>query len=287
MVFQFDIVDLGIGKTNKYEYEGFLLSEFKAVISKWQSFIEDSDGWTTAFCENHDQGRSVSRFANDSPEWRERSAKMLALAMCAMTGTLFIYQGQEIGMVNVPKDWPIGDYQDIESLNYYNSVAKRTNNDPKALGHVMKSIQILGRDHARVPMQWDSSPYAGFTSKKDGAWMRVNGSYEEINVESQLNQPASVLNFWKNMLKIRKEYRELFIHGSFHGYEMENENTFVFVKKFAASKAVVALNFTDREQEFNRPDIEGKWELLIRNIEGATGSENVLEAYEGRIYLVN
>ncbi|KAF4618418.1 hypothetical protein G7Y89_g14885 [Cudoniella acicularis] len=286
MVFQFDIVDLGTGKTHKYEYEGYQLSGMKEVIRKWQQFIDGSDGWTTAFCENHDQGRSVSRYTSDAPQWRERSAKMLAMMMCAMTGTLFIYQGQEIGMINAPKDWPIEDYKDIESVNYYNSVAQRTNNDPKALGHVMKSIQILGRDHARLPMQWDSTPYAGFTGKKDGAWMRTHDLYKEINVASQLNKPSSVLNFWKKMLKTRKDYKDLFIHGQFDAFDMQNQETFVFGKRFGNDRAVVALNFTDEEQVFKRPDVGGKMELLVGNVEGGDGSEEKLMPYEGRIYLV-
>jgi oligo-1,6-glucosidase len=286
MVFQFDIVDLGIGRTHKYEYEGYALSELKTVVSKWQSFIEGSDGWTTAFCENHDQGRSVSRFGCDEPEWRERSAKMLALMMCALTGTLFIYQGQEIGMVNAPKSWPISDYKDIESVNYYNSVAARTNNDPKALGHVMKSIQILGRDHARLPMQWDDSPHAGFTTKKDGAWMRVHDEYRSINVARQAKDPRSVLSFWKGMLKVRKEYRDLFIHGAFEAYDVQNEKTFLFGKRHQESRAVVALNFTSEQQGFTRPDVGGKWEFLVGNLEAADGTGDVLKPWEGRIYLV-
>lgn len=288
MVFQFDIVDLGSGKTHKYEYEDYKLSEMKEVVKKWQSFIDGSDGWTTAFCENHDQGRSVSRFASDAPQWRERSAKMLAIMMCAMTGTLFVYQGQEIGMINAPKDWPIEDYKDIESISYYNSVAERTNNDPKALGHVMHSIQILGRDHARLPMQWDNSAYAGFTGRKDGAWMRVNETYREgINVAAQQKNPRSVLNFWKKMLKMRKEYKDLFIHGSFHAFDMENQETFMFGKTFGRQKAVVVLNFTDEEQTFKLPDLDGKFQFLVGNVEGVNGTEENLQAYEGRIYLVN
>jgi len=286
MVFQFDIVDLGIGHTHKYEYQGYKLPELKAVVAKWQSFIEGSDGWTTAFCENHDQGRSVSRFASDAPEWRERSAKMLALMMCALTGTLFIYQGQEIGMINAPASWPIEDYKDIESINYYNSVAARTNNDPEALDRVMKSIQILGRDHARIPMQWDDSLYAGFTTKKDGAWMRVHDDYRSINVASQISNPKSVLNFWKKMLKVRKEYRELFIHGAFEAYDMDDEKTFVFGKRIGESRAIVVLNFTGVEQEFKRPGVGGKWELLAGNVEGVDGTEGKLSPWEGRIYLV-
>jgi len=286
MVFQFDIVDLGIGKTHKYEYEGYKLPELKAVIGKWQSFIEGSDGWTTAFCENHDQGRSVSRYASDKPEWRERSAKMLAMMMCAMTGTLFIYQGQEIGMINVPKDWSIEDYKDIESVNYYNSVVERTKNDPKAVAHVMNGVQTVGRDNARLPMQWDSTPYSGFTTKKDGAWMKTHDLYKEINVASQLHDRESVLNFWKNMINLRKKYMDLFIHGAWQGYEMENEETFVFGKSFGKDGAIVALNFTDKPQVFKRPDVGGKLNLLVSNVEGVDGTEEKLEGYEGRIYLV-
>ena len=87
------------------------LTKMKSIVEKWQSFIEGTDGWTTAFCENHDNGRSVSRFGSDAPEFREISAKMLALMMVTMTGTLFIYQGQEIGMINAPREWPIEEYK--------------------------------------------------------------------------------------------------------------------------------------------------------------------------------
>ncbi|TVY23949.1 Alpha-glucosidase [Lachnellula hyalina] len=285
MIFQFDIVDLGGGKIHKYEYEGYQLSEMKAIIAKWQQFIDGSDGWTTVFCENHDQGRSVSRFASDAPEWRERSSKLLAIMMCAMTGTLFIYQGQEIGMINAPTAWPIEYYKDIEALNYYHSVAKRTNNDTEALAHVMKSIQILGRDHARLPMQWDSTPYAGFTGKKDGAWMRTHDLYKEINVASQLNAPDSVLNFWKKMLQTRKAHKDLFIHGRFETFDMDNQETFVFGKTFGQDRAVVALNFTDSEQPFKRPQGQGKMQLLVSNVGGVDGTEDILLPYEGRVYL--
>lgn len=287
MVFQFDIVDLGQGTPHKYDFTPWKLPQMKEIAQKWQSFISGTDGWTTAFCENHDQGRSVSRYASDKPEWRERSAKMLALMMAAMTGTLFVYQGQEIGMINAPKEWPIEDYQDIEALNYYKSVAQRTGNDPATLDHVMKSIQILGRDHARLPMQWDDSSYAGFTTKKSGAWMRVNDIYKEINVASQQKDPASVLNFWKQVLKIRKEYKDLFVYGEFETLDMENEQTFTFTKTFGKDKAVVVLNFTPDEQIFKRPDVGGKMRLLAGNVEGVDGTEVTLQGYEGRIYLVN
>jgi oligo-1,6-glucosidase len=150
----------------------------------------------------------------------------------------------------------------------------------------MKSMQILARDHARLPMQWNSTPYAGFTGNKDGAWMRTHDLYTEINVASQIKDPSSVLNFWKKMLNTRKEYRDLFIYGDFEAFQMDTEETFVFGKFFEEDRAIVALNFTDKEQVFQRPDVTGRWTLLVSNIDGISGTEEQLSPYEGRIYLV-
>jgi oligo-1,6-glucosidase len=287
MVFQFDIVDLGIGKVHKYDFEGYKLSELKSVVQKWQSFISGTDGWTTAFCENHDQGRSVSRYASDLPAHRENSAKMLAIMMATLTGTLFIYQGQEIGMINTPKDWPIENYLDIESLGYYNMIAERTNNDPKALAKAKSAIQICGRDNARTPMQWDDSPNAGFTSPDAKPWMKVHDLYREINVAEQQGRKDSVLGFWKKMLRMRKNYKDLFIHGAFESFDMEDEKTFVYAKEWEGQSAVVALNFTGEEQGWNFPKAmgKGKREFVVSNF--AEVDEGVLKPWEGRIYLVS
>jgi oligo-1,6-glucosidase len=280
-VFQFDIVDIGAGKTNKYEHEGYKLSELKAIIAKWQSFTNGTDAWATAFCENHDQGRSVSRYASDAPEYRVKSAKMLALMMAAMTGTLFIYQGQEIGMINAPKDWPIEDYKDIESLNYYNWVKERTGGNLADLARVMAGIQILGRDHARLPMQWENTPHAGF-SKSAKPWMRVHDLYPEINVADQARDPTSVLSFWKGMLKLRKEYRDVFIYGDFAAVDMDNEDTFVFTKEGGGKKVVVACNFTGGEQKWNLPPGEAVEKLVVGS--QGEGEVGILRPWEGRIY---
>lgn len=293
MVFQFDIVDVGQGLSYKYQFKEWKLPLLKGIITKWQQFIDGTDGWTTAFCENHDQGRSVSRYASDVPEYRVKSAKMLSMMMCALTGTLFIYQGQEIGMINVPKSWGIEEYKDIESLNFYNSIASSTNNDKEALDYVMKSIQILGRDNARIPMQWDSSPYAGFTSAKDGAWMRVHDLYPEINVAKQQKEPDSVLSFWKNMIKFRKEHGDMFIYGSFDVFEPDNEQTFVFAKRHKAKKALIALNFTNEEQTITLP--EPGYVLKLGNYDDVEKIEKGLETkdltrtlqpWEGRLYML-
>lgn len=284
MIFQFDVVDLGTGMPNKYDFIGFKRSEFKKIITKWQKFIENTDGWTTAFCENHDQGRSVTRFASDAPEHRVASAKLLAMLMGTMSGTLFLYQGQEIGMTNIPPGWPIEDFLDLESLNYYNTVKKRTNGDPAALAKVMTGIHQVGRDNARVPMQWDDSEWAGFSGVKP--WMRVHDAYKEINVAAQEKDEGSALNFWKRMLKLRKEYRELFVHGIFNPFDLDDENTFIFLKEFGNQRSLTVLNFSDAEQPFVKPaEMQGKLELLVGNFEG--GEQEILRPWEGRVYLVS
>ncbi|KAI1007704.1 Alpha-glucosidase [Podosphaera aphanis] len=277
MVLQFDFVDLGHGDALKYKYTEWKISQMKKVLANLQTFIEGTDGWTTAFCENHDQGRSVSRFTSDAPKWRERSAKLLAMLMCATTGTLFVYQGQEIGMINAPKDWTIDEYRDLESINYFN---ERVAANPDSVESTMKGLQILARDHSRLPMQWDDSEFAGFSTKSP--WMRVHPSYKEINVSSDTKNTSSVLNFWRKMLQIRKKYRDIFVYGTFQGHDMENEKTFVFGK--ADNKAVVVLNFTENEQTFTMP-VDGKWELLVGNVGGIDPKKYKLQGYEGRIYL--
>jgi alpha-glucosidase len=241
-----------------------------------------------------DQGRSVSRYASDAPEHREHSAKLLALLLCSLTGTLFLYQGQEIGMVNVPRDWPIESYRDIESVNFYHAMAAATNNDPAELDYVMRSLQILGRDNARLPMQWDGDKaYAGFTDSEKGPWMRVHDLFREINVARQLRVgDKSVLGFWRRMIRFRKEHAAVLVHGEFEAFGMEDEKTFVFGKKGGKDgemRAAAVLNFSGEEQEVELPNYDG----LVFAVgsyddgvdEGAGGRVKKLRPWEGRLYL--
>lgn len=279
MVFQFDVVDLGQGRPHKYAKQHWKLPELKRVVSKWQRFIEDSDAWTTAFCENHDQGRSVSRYGSDDPEWWASSAKALALMMTSLTGTLFVYQGQEIGTTNVSRDWPISDYQDIESLNYYNSLVRDGASDAD-LAYAMDSINLYGRDNARLPMQWDDAPYGGFTDSEDGAWMRVHNRYRDINVAKQDRDPSSVLNFWRALLRLRKDHADLLVHGSFETLDEDNEDTFTFVKRNGSRAAVVVVNFTTKDLQVDLPQTEGPLRFRVGNYEDAPLSEKTA-AHEG------
>ncbi|KAB5570591.1 alpha-glucosidase [Coniochaeta sp. 2T2.1] len=289
MVFQFDIVDLGQGAAAKYWFQEWKLSVLKGIVAKWQQFIEGTDGWTTAFCENHDQGRSVSRYASDAPEYRVLSAKMLATMLCSLTGTLFVYQGQEIGMINVPRSWPIEEYKDIESINFHKLMKETTGDDAAAMKYVMDSINILGRDNARVPMHWDDSAHAGFTDRPEGGWMRVHDLYPEINVAKQEKERDSVLAFWRDMIKFRKEHADVLIYGGFEVFELDNEKTFVFAKKAqqGGKKAVVALNFTSEEETVYLPYADEVVFRVGNYADGEAGQEKQkkLRPWEGRLYL--
>jgi len=293
MIFQFDIVSLGQGGTHKYHFQPWKLTDLKKTVDKWQKFIDGTDGWTTTFCENHDQGRSLSRYACDSPQYRTRSSKLLATMICALTGTLFIYQGQEIGMINMPDSWTIDDCKDIESVNFYRTAKEARPADQEYLDYVMRSIRLLGRDNPRLPMQWDGSAFAGFTEAEKGAWMRVHDAYPEINVARQLGDEASPHAFWKRMVQFRKDHRELLVHGTFDMLDAGNEQTFVFTKSKDGKKAVVALNFTGEEQKVELPRLDNL-RLALGNCaedeKGEKGGEQsggsiTLKPWEARLYL--
>ncbi|KAL6415599.1 Alpha-glucosidase [Ilyonectria robusta] len=258
MVFEFTMIRLGNGNGfgDKYIYQPFPLSTLKAVTHKWQSFIEGTDAWATAFCENHDNGRAVNRFGDAStPEWWLKSSKTIALWQATLTGTLFLYQGQEIGMTNMPKSWGIEEYKDIESNNFYAEAVE--SGDEKRVQATMHGLQIMGRDHARIPFQWDDSANAGFTSAGAKPWMRVHDDYREINVVKQTKDTNSILNFYKHALKMRKQYRDLFVFGSFKLLDPSDESVFAYIKESPAPvngqdgvkrRAVVLLNMSQEER---------------------------------------
>jgi oligo-1,6-glucosidase len=287
MVFQFDLVDLGMGKDYKFltTFPGWTLRDLKAAVKSTQDIINGTDAWTTVFMENHDQGRSVSRFGSDkTPELRVRSAKMLAMMQSTLSGTQFIYQGQEIGMVNAPKEWTIDEYKDIDSTNYYRMTSKVTNNDPVELEKAMASLQHLARDHSRLPMQWNSDANSGFSSSSAKPWMRPHDNYPEINVKLQEKDNSSVLSFWKQMNALRKQYADLMVFGSFEILDEPNQSVFTYFKRSQNQTLFVALNFSDQVQKFEKLETgKGDWKLIASNVEDP---QEELQAFEGRVFLI-
>lgn len=258
MIFQFDIVDMDIGSGNKYSPKEWDANTLKTIVDRWQTFMWDVDGWNALFLENHDQARSVSRFTKHRPEHRELAAKMLATFIGCQQGTLYVYQGQELGMTNLPERWGPEEYKDIETQNLYKEAKgdlDRTG-DQGAMDVVMKEMRKKARDHARSPVQWNAETNAGFeVSQGQKPWMRVNDNYKQINAAHQDGDEASVLNYWRNLLKVRKQNKDVLVYGRFEMVKDGSEKVIAY-KRVAedGTTAWVVLNFLDEDVKWTAPE---------------------------------
>ena len=227
--------------------------------------------------ENHDQPRIISRWASDTT-LRTASAKMLAMFHATGRGTLFLYQGQEIGMAN--SCWAFDDLRDVEEINFYNEVkAKRP--EGADMSDVLESIGLMGRDNARTPMQWDGSANAGF-STGNKTWIKTNPDFKEWNVEKQEGVEGSVLEFWRSLLKVRKENKGL-IYGRVEIVDHDSEDVYAYKRTDEGVEHLVVCSFRDREVEWQCPVEMGEL-VLGTHSDVKVGSAMKLKPYEGRIY---
>ncbi|KAF8345368.1 glycoside hydrolase family 13 protein [Amanita rubescens] len=292
MLFQFEIMDLDSPPEVPLKRRQWKLSELKSIIGKWQNFKRDEGFWNTVFIENHDHSRAVSRFGDDTTdEKRARTAKLLALLEICQGGTLYVYQGQELGLKNFPRTWGIEEYKDIASLNYWNKVKKQRQEEQGKedvdMSDVLDDFAHKARDHARVPMQWDSTLHGGFTTGTP--WMRVNDDYKEWNAAIQTKTENSVHGFWKRALAFRKRH-DVLIYGDFEDVSIGNEQVFAFERSLGNTRVLVVLNFVDDEVEFELTDGRdwSGYKLLLGNYEEDDGLGRAvlhLRGYEGRVYL--
>ena len=247
MVFQFEHVSIGDGPYGKWTTKRFELPEFKRIMSKWQTSL-DQKAWNSLYLSNHDQPRSVSRFGNDSEAYRELSAKMLATCIHMMQGTPYIYQGEELGMTNAAFE-TLEDYRDIESLHIYQEL---TESGVVSKEEMMKCLQARSRDNARTPMQWDTTEHAGFT--KGTPWIRVNPNYRVINAREQFTREDSVFAYYQKLIKLRHQYK-IIVYGEYLQLMPEDENIFLYERRMGDERLFVALNFSEAEQKVEVPDI--------------------------------
>jgi len=138
---------------DKFTRTPWTLAQLRSLVLKWQRFMIDNDGWNALYLENHDQGRSISRFASSAPEYRVLSSKMLATFLALQSGTVFVYQGQELAMANVPEDWDVDRFRDIECLNHWKETEPLIKDDPEAVAEQKTQYHLKSRDNARTPMQ--------------------------------------------------------------------------------------------------------------------------------------
>lgn len=282
MVFQFEHMDIDRDFINLAK-KPLDLIQLKKIFTKWQNGMEGR-GWNSLYWNNHDQARVVSRFGNDKEYW-EKSAKMLATCLHMQQGTPYIYQGEEIGMVNTAFE-TITDYRDIAVINGYKEEVLIKG---RSLEHYMQYVYDLSRDNARTPMQWDDSVNSGFTGADTTPWIKVNTSYTKINVAAQINDENSIFNYYKKLIKLRKE-NEIVVYGNYDLILEDHKEIFSFTRTLNNKKLLVICNFRDGHPLFTLPEAikYSKAELLVCNYENdeLNIDETILRPYEARVYML-
>ena len=275
MVFQFEHMNVDCDKENgsKWTTRKMDLRDMKKILTHWQKGLQDV-AWNSLYWENHDQPRSVSRFGNDSDEYREISAKMLATCLHMMQGTPYVYQGEELGMTNCPFN-TLENFRDLESINAFHEL---TEQGKKTEEEMMAAISYKGRDNARTPMQWDDSTYAGFSTAQP--WIMVNPNYTKINAKDQVNREDSIFKYYQKLISLRHN-SDLIVYGTYDLLLADDPDIYAYTRTLDDDKLIVYCNFSDNTREVELPEefINGK--ILISNYnDAAVNTKITLRPYE-------
>lgn len=274
MVFQFEHMDVDSDeKAGKWTTRKMDLRNLKKILTRWQKGLQDI-AWNSLYWENHDQPRSVSRFGNDSDEYREISAKMLATCIHMMQGTPYVYQGEELGMTNCPFN-TLDNFRDLESINAFHELTEQgkiTEED------MMAAIGYKGRDNARTPMQWDDSAYAGFSTANP--WIMVNPNYTKINAKDQVNRKDSVFKYYQKLIKLRHE-SELIVYGTYDLILDDDKDIYAYIRTLGDEKLIVYCNFSENTRKVEIPEEFVNKKVLISNYSDAKANPKItLRPYE-------
>lgn len=272
MVFQFEHTSLTDGPLGKWTNQHIYLPDLKGVFERWQNGLRN-EAWNCLFWGNHDQPRAVSKFGCDKGEYRERSAKMLCACLYLMQGTPYIYQGEELGLINA-RFHNIDEYRDIESLNAYHDLVDsgRLTQD-----QMLTYLACASRDNARTPIPWSNAPSAGFTIGRP--WIGMPPEWEYVNAEAEISNPDSVYCFYQKILKFRKG-NPLIQEGSFRLLCPEHEQIFAYIREWQDQTLHVVCNFSLHETEYSLPATDGY--VLFSNYGGI--KDSILRPYEVVVY---
>ncbi len=277
MVFQFEHISLDeLPGKSKWDLQPLDFIQLKAILSKWQTALGD-EGWNSLFWNNHDLPRIISRWGNDSPKYRVKSGKMLATILHLMKGTPYIYQGEEIGMVNTPVS-SIEELDDIESLNMYR--------ERLAAGYdkadILASINKKGRDNARRPMQWSNHEHGGFTTGTP--WLELSPRYSEINVENELADSESLFYHYQRLIQLRKN-NPLVVWGTYQELIPNDTQLFVYERSYENETWLIVANFYEEEADFSHESHKVKEIILSNYSDSSVDLANLhLRAYETVVY---
>jgi oligo-1,6-glucosidase len=254
--------------------KGYSLIEFKKIYTRWDSIFENK-GWGTVYLGNHDQPRMVTRWGNDSGEYRVLSSKMLTTFLMTMRATPYYYNGDELGMSNIKFD-KIDDYRDIESINMYRHI-QETHGDLQAFLNAQK---ISARDNSRTPFQWNDSLNAGFTTGTP--WLKINPNYKTVNVEAEEKDSNSCLNYFRRVIKLRKDNLVL-VYGKYTLLDKDNQQVYAYTRELNGTKFLVLLNFSKNAATANTGIDFTNANLLIDNYTTAN-NKTALRPYEAAVY---
>ncbi|WP_125582040.1 glycoside hydrolase family 13 protein [Levilactobacillus cerevisiae] len=277
MVFQFQHVGLSANpdkRLGKWNDAPVKLTELKGALSRWQKAL-DGKGWNSLYWNNHDQPRAVSRFGNDTPAYRELSAKMLGTTLHMLQGTPYVYEGEELGETNVHYT-TLDQYEDLESLNAYRQLV----DDEKIIDQptMLKYLSHMSRDNARTPMQWDTSKNAGFSAAKP--WFALNPNYTDINAAAEVDDDNSVFNYYRRLIALRHD-SDLIVHGSYEELDADDDQVFAYKRHYQGQTLLVISNFTDQTvtRDYDQANAS---EELIGNYSDDQGT--TLRPYETKVY---
>lgn len=265
MTFNFHHLKVDYKDGQKWTLAPFDFEELKSLYHSWGKEMSDKDGWSALFWNNHDQPRALNRFV-DIQNFRKEGATMLAASIHLSRGTPYIYMGEEIGMIDPDYD-SMADYVDVESLNAYQMLLE----EGKSQQEAFQIIQAKSRDNSRIPMQWDASENAGFSTGTP--WLKAGKSYKDINVENEIQGP--IFTFYQDLIRLRKEM-SIISEGSYKPAFEDSKQVYAFERQFEDQKLLVLNNFYAKEVEIDLPAVYQNGQILISNYEDAEVSEKIL-----------
>ncbi|CJL35468.1 alpha,alpha-phosphotrehalase [Streptococcus pneumoniae] len=265
MTFNFHHLKVDYKDGQKWTLAPFDFEELKSLYHSWGKEMSDKDGWSALFWNNHDQPRALNRFV-DIQNFRKEGATMLAASIHLSRGTPYIYMGEEIGMIDPDYD-SMADYVDVESLNAYQMLLE----EGKSQQEAFQIIQAKSRDNSRIPMQWDTSENAGFSTGTP--WLKVGKSYKDINVENEIK--GLIFTFYQDLIRLRKEM-PIISEGNYKPAFEDSKQVYAFERQFEDQKLLVLNNFYAKEVKIDLPAVYQNGQILISNYEDAEVSEKIL-----------
>lgn len=268
MIFQFEHVSIDREEHNAVKKD-FDLVQYKEIMSRWQEDLYQK-GWNSLYWSNHDQPRTVSRYGSDSPEYRVISAKMLGTVLHMMSGTPYIYQGEEIGMTNKHFN-NIEEFNDLMAKFHYQKMLQRGISDEDAIAF----LNDFSRDHARVPVQWDNSEHAGFTTGTP--WLPVNENYADINAEQAINDESSIYHHYRQLIALRKsdEFGKVIVYGDHTLLDPQDSEVYTYIRSIDGKSLLTIANFSSQTVQRTYP--YSVKQIVINNYPGSLSSIHNIE----------